>query len=535
MQDYKKIFDSLWELPFLAAALTDSDGLIIKANVGFLRLIDKNRDNIKGRLITELFLEVFDPIFAKESGLRLCEKRFSQHENVRTWNGKKFSLEIAVVTFSDEGEVFIEIRDNSHFQESYNRILSENKKLNIALENINDGVITTNKNDRIILVNNGIEKIFGVDKTEMIGKSIIDIFILFEADYSVYAGKMKFSTIFGMARQDSMVINDTVVVTMKSGEKRTLLVSSTRMMDNMEQFSGFLYVIRDITEQIKIETMMNISRKMESIGQLAAGIAHEINTPMQYISDNITFLQDAFNSLYEYCGIYKKVLSTIDPGTPGLCELQEEYERRDVAYLMQEIPAAIDQSRMGVEKVSRIVLAMKNFAHPGAKDKAFSDINEAIRVTTAISRNEYKYVADLELDLDENLPPVFCLIDEINQVILNMIINSAHAIKDKTDAGIYEKGLIRIITRYMDSHAEIIIRDTGMGIDSEIIDKIYDPFFTTKEVGKGTGQGLSIAHNIIVQQHKGDIHVESEKGEYSKFTITLPVGPDENGGSAEDE
>jgi two-component system, NtrC family, sensor kinase len=178
---------------------------------------------------------------------------------------------------------------------------------------------------------------------------------------------------------------------------------------------------------------------------------------------------------------------------------------------------------IGIDRVRQIVLAMKDFAHPGIKSKALYDLNHGIEVTVTISRNEWKYVADLETNLDPSLPFIYCSMDEINQVVLNMIVNSSHSIKDMLEKGREEKGKIVICTRREGEEAVIYISDTGKGISKEIISKIYDPFFTTKEVGKGTGQGLAIAHDIIVNKHKGSIQVESEIGKGTTFIIKIPI------------
>jgi len=173
---------------------------------------------------------------------------------------------------------------------------------------------------------------------------------------------------------------------------------------------------------------------------------------------------------------------------------------------------------------------MKEFAHPGKRGKAPGNLNRAVESTVTISRNEWKYVAELEMELQPDLPPVPCVIDEINQVILNMIVNAAHAIAAVVNRDLGEKGKIRVATRREGDFAQIIISDTGTGIPPEIIDRIFDLFFTTKEVGRGTGQGLAIAHDIVVNKHKGNITVESEVGKGTTFTIWLPLNPPEDEG-----
>ena len=201
----------------------------------------------------------------------------------------------------------------------------------------------------------------------------------------------------------------------------------------------------------------------------------------------------------------------------------------NMAYLAEEIPIAINQSLEGISKVSQLVSAMKGFSHPGKERKGWADINQAIASTVKIAQNEWKYVAELELDMEQNLPLVYCHIGEINQVILNMIINAAQTIKEKAseENSRISKGKITIRTRFLGDHVSIFIEDTGKGIPAHILDKIYNPFFTTKDLGIGTGQGLAISHEIIFKRHGGQIDVESEEGLGTTFTVALPIGLEE--------
>ena len=195
----------------------------------------------------------------------------------------------------------------------------------------------------------------------------------------------------------------------------------------------------------------------------------------------------------------------------------------DVDYLLDEIPSAIDQTLEGVERVTNIVRAMKEFAHPGVTELVLADLTKSIENTVMVARNEWKYVADLETVFDPKLPPVPCLPGELNQVLLNMIVNAAHAIAETLDESSQEKGKITITTRLATPDAEIRITDTGAGIHQEDVERIFTPFFTTKPAGKGTGQGLAIARTVIEEKHGGTIHVESTVGEYTTFVIRIPL------------
>jgi len=268
-------------------------------------------------------------------------------------------------------------------------------------------------------------------------------------------------------------------------------------------------VFRDITERQRLESELAQAQKLESIGQLAAGIAHEINTPIQYIGDNGAFLEDAFRDL----------MRVVRP--PTRPDDSADAAGVDIAYLEEEIPKAIGQLLAGVDQVGRIVRAMKEFSHPGPLEKMPVDINRAIESTATVSRNEWKYVADLTTDLDPDLPLVHCIAGEINQVMLNLIVNAAHAISDVYE-GTGRKGAIRVSTRRNEQCIEIRVSDTGPGIPEAIQSKVFDPFFTTKPVGKGTGQGLAIARAVIVNKHQGTISFETEANMGTTFVIQLP-------------
>jgi signal transduction histidine kinase len=207
----------------------------------------------------------------------------------------------------------------------------------------------------------------------------------------------------------------------------------------------------------------------------------------------------------------------------GVEELQQEEKDADLDYLTQEIPRAIDESLEGIGRVTKIVQAIKEFSHPSMDEKTPVDLNRAIDTTITVSRNEWKYVADLVPHYDENLSTVICSPGEINQVILNLITNAAHAIKDQIEKGIYTKGLIEIFTFAREKSVEIHVKDNGGGIPAEYREKVFNPFFTTKPVGRGTGQGLSIAHKVIVNKHNGSLVFDTEIGKGTTFMITLPL------------
>jgi len=270
-----------------------------------------------------------------------------------------------------------------------------------------------------------------------------------------------------------------------------------------------------------------LAQKMESIGQLAAGVAHEINTPTQFVGDNTRFIKETFEQLAPALVQVRRMVDAILDGedcADAASGLRRTFEEIELDYILEEFPEAIDQSIEGIQRVSTIVKAMKEFSHAGATEMALADVNRALESTVNVASHEWKYVADVEKDLADDLPLVYCNAGEISQVLLNMIVNAAHALREKHGERAGEKGVIRVSTRAVGDVAEVRVADTGVGIPEAIRQRIFDPFFTTKGVGEGTGQGLSMAHRVVVQEHGGTITVESEEGAGTTFVIRLPLG-----------
>jgi signal transduction histidine kinase len=295
---------------------------------------------------------------------------------------------------------------------------------------------------------------------------------------------------------------------------------------NLNLSSEYLLVAIDATDRQLLHCQINQSQKLESIGQLAAGIAHEINTPVQYVTDNIVFLKDACVVLLQVIGLQESLLNRLvksEDVCKAMDDLKKEQDKRDLDYLVDQVPVAIDDCLEGLARVTSIVRAMKEFSHPDGEGMVPVNLNQAIETTVNVSRNVWKYHTKMDLQLQRDLPMVTCNGGQINQVILNMIVNAAHAIEDAVkDSG--QMGTMTITTRTVeDDRVEIKICDTGCGIPESVRDKVFDPFFTTKEVGKGTGQGLSMSHNVIVGLHKGQIDFTSEVGSGTTFRITLPI------------
>lgn len=274
-----------------------------------------------------------------------------------------------------------------------------------------------------------------------------------------------------------------------------------------------------------METRLQLAQKLESVGMLAAGVAHEINTPTQYIADNMRFLTGACSQVSGILDSYEAVAVAAagkEDCAPALAKLAAVKIENELDYLAGEIPRTLEQSLEGLSRISRIVSSLKEFSHPNATEKSAADINRAIETTIAVSRHEWKYVADVETDLDPNLPGVSCVLDEINQVILNLIINATHAIADANKKLGLKRGRITLRTRQEKDQVIIEVSDTGTGIPPEVRGRIFEPFFTTKGIGKGTGQGLAIVHAVIVKGHNGAVDFTTEMDRGTTFRISLP-------------
>ncbi len=392
-------------------------------------------------------------------------------------------------------------------------LLSENQKqaLETIFETVGSAIVSINKKGIIIKFNHAAEIIFGYKVDEVVGENVR---ILMPEEIAIQHDQFlknylvnKQTHILGQKRE--------IEARHKTGKNfpATLKVNELSLQGEI-YFTG---VIDDISEAKELAMQLSQSQKLEAVGQLASGIAHEINTPVQYIGDNLQALQTNFDDLQSFIAKNKDSLPQ--------CSIERqqqwsEWEQHfDIDFILKDTPLAIKQSLEGIEQVANIVKAMKVFSHTNRATISFANINEVLKNTLIICKNEYKYIADIETYFADKLPEIPCYMNEINQVFLNLIVNAAHTIEEKKAA----RGVITISTELKQDKLCISIKDTGGGIPKAIQDKVFNLFFTTKEVGKGSGQGLSIAYKIIVEKHHGEFYFDSIEGIGTTFHIELPL------------
>ena len=309
----------------------------------------------------------------------------------------------------------------------------------------------------------------------------------------------------------------------RDGHVVPVLFSATTLQIPGERRRSVVCVALDISERKRIEAELRQAQKLESVGRLAAGVAHEINTPVQFVSDSVQFVRETLIDLNRVLAGHRAVRTAVLAGEPwqNAVKTVEALERDlEIDELLERAPEALELARDGLQRVATIVRSMTVFAHPHRR-MAPANLTEAIRATVIVAASEYKMVAELILDLCE-LPLVTCHLGEINQVILNLVINAAHAIADAV-RGTTQRGRLVVCTRRQGDDVVISVSDTGVGIPEAVRDRIFDPFFTTKEVGRGTGQGLGIARSIVCEMHQGQISFETELGKGTTFHVRLPI------------
>jgi two-component system NtrC family sensor kinase len=379
-----------------------------------------------------------------------------------------------------------------------------------VLDCADDAIVTVSVDGLITDWNPGAERLYGYTREEIVGQPVASV---------VAAGGQ------GLYEDAMATVAERGYASLESLDRRkdgSLVQSSVRLRqvdDEAGVVSCLIVIGRDISDAKAKESALHQESKLESLGRLSAGLAHEINSPIQFVGDNALFLEEAYQEMIRVIEVYRGLLDTSNP--IGWAERQERVREAEASidfdYLKNEIPTAVAQTLEGIGRVSTIVRAMKTFSHPGHQEQTYADLNEALEATATVTRHQVKEVADLHLELVA-LPPVRCNIADLNQVFLNLIVNAADAIEETG-----ERGRITVSTSVDGEFVTVRIEDSGGGIPDDVRPKIFDPFFTTKDVGRGSGQGLPLARGVVQEGHGGALTVASVAGEGATFTVRLPI------------
>ena len=479
-------------------------------------------------LLNLLFSSIRDAL--REGRVWSGETRLVQRDGTRI----PVSVQVNLHGGQDEGSnrfVSMVIRDITELKRTQESLERQEAFYRLITENTSDLIGLFDPKGDSIYCSPSYEKILGYGTWQMDGQGLYD--------FIHHEDRDRVRGVILSALSDGKEVFLEYRMVNRKGEVHHLEATTGGIRNSFGRFERLILVSRDITLQVRqreerrlMELHKFHAQKMESIGQLAAGVAHEMNTPIQYFGDNMWFIKDSFQDVAKMLKGIKSLMDSLKKENPGghlaevLSEVDDLWESADAEYLMSEIPEAIVQSLQGCGNLSQIVSAMKEFSHPGTDEKIPTQLNDVVKNTMIISRNEWKYLANVKYNLDDSLPMIHCLPNEIGQMILNLVINACHALEEKgCEEG--EKGVIRLSTIKVQADGknwvELRVQDSGMGMPTELKNRIFEPFFTTKPVGKGTGQGLAIVHNVVVDKHSGQIHVESHQGEGTTFVVRLPV------------
>lgn len=398
------------------------------------------------------------------------------------------------------------------------QLVLQSSQLSAILDSALAGMCLADKDRIIVRANAYAHRVFGYAKDELCGRALHDIF---DGEYIQSVQAIGFET-----ASLSDQTGDEVLGRVKDGGCVPIELSASELFLEDQRFT--LWIFHDITkrkaqeaERDRLEEELRQAQKLEALGILASGVAHEINTPVQFIGDNLRFLEDAFGDLFgELVATAGETTQSDSADVSAVAAIDPSPEQSEVEYFRAEVPEAIQQSLDGVSRIAEIVAAVREFSHPGTKEKSPLDINTAVQSTVTLSTNHWKYVAELTSDFEDGLPEVMCVPGEFNQVVLNLIVNAAQAIEG---LGVPDKGDITVRTRRVGGQVEVSVADTGGGIPSHVQPKMFDPFYTTKEVGKGTGQGLSLVHSIVVKKHGGTISFDTTEGVGTTFYVRWPI------------
>ena len=538
-EEMRKLSRIIEQAP-LSVAITDLTGAIEYINPMFTQISGYTLADVKGKNPRLLKSGATPPEVYRDMWQTLHTGQIWRGElSNRTKSGEIF-VENAVIApvVDDKGQAthFVALKENITAHKRTEAALQESQeRYQLIAENTADVIwLYDLAREQFTYVSAAVFKLRGFTAEEVVGQSMRQVLTPASADL--------------LARQlpvdlAAFAAGDTAARTRisevdqwhKDGSTVPTEVVTTLLTDVAGRPDRLLGVSRNITERKRIEKehselliQLQLAQKLEAIGGLAAGIAHEINTPTQFITDNTHFLTNAFGELaqlQEAGRRFRKAAAAQPVLAAALKALAAVEQEIDYAYLQKEIPNALKQNLEGLGRVARIVQSLKEFSHPQNAQRNSTDLNHVISTAITVSRHEWKYVAEVVTDFAQDLPPVPCVVDQFNQVLLNLLVNAAHAIeaahKAKPDTA--QLGKITVRTRQDGDWALVEVEDTGTGIPEKILPHIFEPFFTTKEIGKGTGQGLSIVHTVIVKKHQGTINVTTQPGRGSTFHLRLPL------------
>lgn len=412
------------------------------------------------------------------------------------------------------------------------------QRANAILQNTGDAMRVVDVDYNVILTNNEMAHLTGVDADRALGSKCYDQLEdrLCNSEECILrrilAGEeqVRIETVIKTADRDEVPV-EVIAAPLVTGDTITGMVESYRDITERvltEQATKQAYeneLDSKETRLTEVQRQLVQSEKLASIGQLAAGVAHEMNTPLGFVASNFETLEKYIDKIRRMLGEYEKLTSKIElTEDNGIVEcargIMQTAAELKLDFILEDIEDLFEESKDGIQRVTSIIQNLRDFSRVDQSDEAaLFNINKGIEATLVVARNEIKYDADVETDLGE-IAAIRCNSGQINQVFLNILVNAAHAIKS---CGLDGKGLIRIRTYAEDGKVVCEISDNGCGIEPDKLGKIFDPFFTTKAVGKGTGLGLSLSYDIIVNKHKGQLLVDSEPGKGTTFTIKLPV------------
>ena len=515
------VLKSLMDAAVNPIYVQDTAGHYIGVNRAFAAFLGVTIESAQGLTAAAIFSDEVGEFLAERDREILAQGGVQQFEvPLEDASGRERHLVFHRARFEDaagvpQGIVGVatDVTDSKRVEKD---LRDEQEVLRRILAGIRAGIFIIDPRTQVVEdVNPMAEELCGRTREELVGKRCGDIV------WSDPEGR-PLPTCSVLAERN--ILNEEMRLTRPDG--RILPVIKTVVTAKRRGELRLFEIVFDVSERKALERQLAVAQKLESIGELAAGIAHEINTPTQYIGDNLHFLSTAFDGVSKALAKVEAVARRLAEGAgdaAALAAVEAARAEADVDFLLDEAPRALEQSVEGVARVTAIVSAMKKFSHPGGEEKTAVDLNAAVENTVTVAKNEWKYTSDVVLELDRTLPPVYCHPGDFNQVILNILVNAAHAVAEKVK-GTTEKGRIVIRTEADGDAFKLSVADSGIGISAENRRKIFDPFFTTKEVGKGTGQGLAITHNIVVTKHGGAIDFESEPGKGSTFVVRVPFG-----------